>query len=90
MLDLRLGLHVYVRGRLVQDQDSRVGHRCSRECHELPLSGGEVTTALAHLRVITLRQPLDELVGADGARRVLHIRGARARAAEGDVVADRP
>jgi hypothetical protein len=40
-LDLALGADVHRRGRLVEDQDPRVGEQCARERDELALSEGE-------------------------------------------------
>ena len=74
----RLGVHVDVRGRLVEDQDARVGGRRARERHQLALAGGQVAAALADLGVVAVGQPLDELVRADGRGRRLHVRLGRA------------
>src|SRR2546430_12528868 len=41
-LDQDLGPRVDVAGRLVQDEDARVGKKCARDGEQLALAGGEV------------------------------------------------
>ena len=81
-LDRGLGVHVDVRGRLVQHQDARVGDQRPRQRDQLPLPGRQPAAALADLGVVALGQRLDELVRADRLRgRADELELARARAA---------
>src|SRR6266516_2748083 len=48
-LDAPLGVQVDVRGRLVEDEDARVGDERARESDELTLAGRELDAALADL-----------------------------------------
>ena len=84
-----LGVDVDVRGRLVEDQDARVGDERAGEGDELALAGGELHAALADLGVEPVRQRADE-VPAPTARAASSISSRVASvAAEGDVVGDR-
>src|SRR6266496_2240672 len=56
---------VDVRGRLVQDQDPRVGDNRPREGDQLALAQRQVLSALVQHRLVALRQALDEVVSAD-------------------------
>ena len=73
-LDLPLGADVDRRRRLVEDQDPRVGEERARERDELPLPEREAEPRSPSSRVVALRQPRDELVGADGPRCGLDLR----------------
>jgi hypothetical protein len=86
LLDARLSPDVYVRRGLVEDQDARVGDRRARERDQLPLTRREMSAALAHLRVVAVRHPLDQLVRADGAGGVEDLLLGRVIATERDVV----
>ena len=66
VLDPALGVDVDVRGRLVEDQDPRVGDQRAGERDELALAGRELHAALADRRVVAVLEARDELVGADG------------------------
>src|SRR5581483_8978835 len=85
-LDLPLGPSVDAGGRLVEDQDARVGERGARDREELPLPLAQPTAALAEHRLVALRQPLDEVVrvGEPGGGDDLLV--GRVRPAEADVV----
>ena len=67
-LDPPLRPDVDARGRLVEDEDARVGEERTRERDELALTGGELGAALADRRVVAVLERRDELVGANGAR----------------------
>ena len=54
-LDRLLGAHVDVRGRLVEDQDARLGEQRPGEGDQLPLAGRELHAALADLGLDPLR-----------------------------------
>src|SRR6478735_3599102 len=49
-------------GRFVEHQDRRIAHDGARQGDALALSARELLTALADLRVVTLRQLRDEVV----------------------------
>ena len=68
-LDRALGLDVDVRGRLVEHEDARVGDQCAGERDQLALAGRQLHAALADLGVVAVLELVDEVVGADGARR---------------------
>ena len=88
-LDPRLGVQVDARGRLVEDQDARVGDQRARERDELPLAGRELRAALADLGVVAVLERGDELVRADRARRAADLLRRRFGRAERDVLGDR-
>ena len=64
-LDRLLGAHVDVGGRLVEDQDPRLGQQRAGEGDELALAGRELDAALADLGLDPFRQRRDELGRAD-------------------------
>src|SRR6185312_2070638 len=88
-LDHDLGRPVDVRGRLVQDQDARVGEQRAGDRDQLALARGEAGAALAHLVLEAAVQPPQQPVEADRGGRVAHVRVARAGPGEADVVGDR-
>ena len=88
-LDLPLGADVDRRGRLVEDEDARVGEQRPRERDELALAEREPRAALAELRLVAVLEPEDEVVRADGLRRLDDLLRRRARRAERDVLGDR-
>ena len=53
-LDAALGVQVDVRGRLVEDEDARVGDQRAGEGDELALAGRELRAALADLGVVAV------------------------------------
>ena len=67
------------RGRLVQDQDPRVGEQRAGEREQLPLPAGEPRAALLHLGLVPL-EPQDELVRADRLRRRVDLLAVSPRA----------
>src|SRR4051812_15597898 len=89
VLDPALGVHVDVRGGLVQDQDPRVGDERAGERDELALPGRELHAALADRRVVALGEARDELVRPNRVRRRRDVLGRRVGAPERDVLADR-
>ena len=88
-LDAPLGADVDGGGRLVEDEDARIGEERAGERDELALAEREPEAALADFGVVALRELRDERIGADGRRRGFDLRSRCARAAEGDVVRDR-
>ena len=56
LLDRLLGAHVDVGGRLVEDQDPRLGEQGAGEGDELALAGRELDAALADLGLDPVRQ----------------------------------
>ena len=89
-LDAALGVQVDVRGRLVEDEDPRVGDERAGERDELALAGRELDAALADLGVQAVGEAADEVLGADAAQRAPHLVLGRVGPPEGDVLADRP
>src|SRR6202021_1302840 len=86
--DSRFRSQVESRGRLVEEQDVRVGEFGAGEGDELPLSGGQVPPALPDLVLVATWQAGDHLVRAD-----VHGRGddlvvGRVRARIGDRLGD--
>ena len=63
VLDQRLALAVEARGRLVEDQDARIGEDRARDRDALALAARQLHAALADDRVVPLLELLDELVG---------------------------
>ena len=89
VLDQRLALAVEARGRLVEDQDRRVGEDRARDRDALALAAGELDAALADHRVVALLELRDELVAVRDAADALDLRARRVRPREGDVLGDR-
>ena len=61
VLDERFALAVEARRRFIEDQDFRVGQNGARDGHALALAPGEPHAALAHDRLVAIREALDEL-----------------------------
>src|SRR4029078_7175100 len=72
-LDPALCSDVDRRGRLVEDQDPRVGEERTGKGGELAWPEGEPRPALPEVGVVALRQLLDERVDADGASGALDL-----------------
>ena len=89
VLDQDLGRPVDVRGRLVEDQDARVGEQRARDRDQLTLAGGQAGAALAHLVLEPALEAARDAVDADRARDVLHLLVGRLGLREADVVGDR-
>src|SRR5579884_2982797 len=70
-LDLILRGAVYGAGRVVEDQDARVGEQRPRDRQALPLAAGERHAALADHRLIAVGEGRDEVVRLRLARRRL-------------------
>ena len=68
-LDDPFALIIEGRGRLVEDQDRRIGRKRAGDGDALALAAGEVGPALLDHRVIAQRKLADELVGPGEARR---------------------
>src|SRR5262245_10517202 len=89
LLDDALALVVERAGRLVEDQDARIGGQRAGDRDALALATRQAGAALAHLGVVALGQFQDEVVGAGelgGGDHALHRHG---RIGERDVVAHR-
>jgi hypothetical protein len=67
LLDFLLGLGIHRRGGLVEDQDARVDQQRAGDGDALALAARQALAALAHQRVVALRQAQDEVVGMGGA-----------------------
>ena len=61
-LDDPLALVIERRGRLVEDQDRRIGGERAGDGDPLALAAGEIGAALLDHRVVALRQLVDEFV----------------------------
>ena len=88
-IDQRLALRVERAGRLVEDQDARIGDQRARDREPLALAAGEVGRAFLDEGLVAIRHAFDELLGAresGGPHRVLE---REARPAGDEVVADR-
>ena len=81
LLDQRLRLRVEARGRLVQDQDRRIGQEGAGHGHALALAARQLHAALAHQGAVALGQAHDEVVRIGEPRRALDLRHASRRAA---------
>ena len=86
-LDAPLGADVDARGRLVEDEDARVGEQRPGEGDELALAEREPAAALGDLRLVAVLELEDEVVGADRAGRGGDFLVRRVGAAERDVLA---
>jgi hypothetical protein len=84
--DPGLGGDIETAGRLVQDEDGRVGQPGPGEGDQLALTRREQGAALADLGVVALGEGQDHLVGADRPGRGLDLGPGRLRPAEADVV----
>src|SRR3712207_5246791 len=89
-LDPPLGADVDARGRLVQDQDPRIGEESARERDELALAEREARAALPDLGLVPVLELEHELVRPDRTRRGRDLLRRRVGAPEGDVLAHRP
>src|SRR2546423_3932396 len=89
LLDLPLGADVDGRGRLVQDQNSRVGEERASEGDQLALAERESAPAFLHLRLVAVLEAKDELVRADSLGRADDLLCRRVRPPERDVLGDR-
>src|SRR3954464_8774516 len=68
-LDRFLGADVDVGGGLVEDEDAGLGEEGAGEGDQLALTGRELDAALADFGVEALREPGDEVGGADRGQR---------------------
>ena len=89
LLDQDLAGAVDVRGRLVEDQDPRVGEQRARDRDQLPLAGREARAALADDVVEPALEPGRDPVDADRVRGGGDLLVGRLGAPEADVVRDR-
>ena len=81
-----LALVVERRGRLVENENARIGRERAGDGDALTLAAREVGAALLDHRVVALRQLVDELVGAGEAGDLDHPRARHRRIGEGDVL----
>ena len=88
-LDAPLGSDVDARGRLVEDEDARVGEESAREGDELALAEREPRAALGDLGLVAQLERRDEVVRPDRVRRGLDLLLGRVRPPEGDVLPNR-
>ena len=86
-LDLALGGGVDARGRVVEDQHAWVGDQRTRDRDPLALPAGQREPALAHERVVAVRERLDEGVDLRSPCGELDVRRRRIRPRVGDVLA---
>src|SRR5271165_475466 len=89
LLDDALALIVERAGRLVEDQDARLGDQRPRDGDALPLTAGETAAALAHDRIVALRQLENEIVGPGQPRGRNDAVDRHARIGQADVVPNR-
>ena len=88
-LDDALALVVERAGRLVEDQDARIGDQRAGDGDALALAARKAAAALADHGVVALRQLEDEVMRAGELRRLDHPLHRHAGIGERDVVADR-
>ena len=88
LLDDRLVLGIDRGERLVEDQDGGVAEQRAGDGDALALATGQPDAALAHHRLIALRQARDELVGVGAAGGRAQIVQRRPGLAEAEVVLD--
>ena len=74
------------RGRLVENENARIGRQRPGDGDALTLATGEIGAALLDHRVIALRQLVDELLGAGEAGDLDHPRPRHRRIGESDVL----
>ena len=65
-----------MRGRLIQDQDTRVLQNDAGDGNALPLAAAQPVTSFANRRIITVRQPHDKIVNVGCSGRGYHLRFA--------------
>ncbi|MBV6467016.1 MAG: hypothetical protein PGMFKBFP_02348 [Anaerolineales bacterium] len=89
LLDEQFGLRVHAGGGVVQDQNARGHQQGAGDGDALALSARKRHAALAHHRLVAVREMRDEVVRLRGPRGGDDLRLARVGAAVGDVGADR-
>ena len=88
-LDLQLGTRIDTRGRLVQQEDRRIGKHHASNAQKLLLTLAERAAVLTDHGVVTLRQLANKLVGMCPAGRLDHLLARSIRATIRDVLVDR-
>ncbi len=88
-VDLGFDPRVDRRGRVVEDQDARIGQQRPGQRHPLALAAGQGEPLLPDHRVVALRQPGDELVRLGGLGRGQDLLPAGVGPPVGDVGPDR-
>jgi hypothetical protein len=86
-LDLALGRGVHARGRVVEDQDARLGKQRAGDGHALALPARQREPPLADERVEPLRELVEQLRETGALGRASHLLVGRLRPRVGDVVA---
>src|SRR6185503_16910269 len=86
VLDHRFALAVEARGRLVEDQDPRIGEDGAGDRHALALAARQLDAALADDRVVALLELLDELVGVRDAADLFDLFQRRVRTTVAEVL----
>ncbi len=89
LLNQCFGFGIEARRRLIEDQDRRVGQKCARQRHALPLAARQLDAAFADQRAVTFRQPQDELMGVGQTRSLLNRSHAGSGPAIGDILGQR-
>ena len=89
LLDQHLGAGVDRAGRLVEDQDRRVGEERPGDGEQLLLAGADVAALVVDHRVVAVGQRVHEAVDVGRPRRLEDLLLGGVEVAVGDVVADR-
>src|SRR5579883_1796948 len=90
LLDPNLGLGVDVRGRLIQNQDARIGQERAGKGEELALTSREIGAALGEARRVAQWERHDEVMQANGLTGRLHLGASGVRPPELEVLGNRP
>src|SRR5438132_5256200 len=87
-LDEDFALTVQARRSLVKNQDLRLGQNCASNRHALALSAGQLYTAFADNRVITIGKSIDELLAMGDATGFDDLFARGVRVSKADVLTD--
>ncbi len=89
VLDDAFALVIKRRGRLVEDQDRRIGGERAGDGDPLALAAGKIGAALLNHCVVALRHFVDEFVGPGEPGDRHHLRPRHGRIGQRDVLVDR-
>lgn len=89
LLNKMLGFQIQRRGRLVEHKNVRILKKDAGNGKPLLLSAGQLDAPLANLRLISLRQLGDKIMGVGSLRRGDDLLFACLRVAEQDILPDR-